>query len=54
MIWSRWTVRLTSLMRRVRGQIVVIKETGHFSYLERPAELRDVIVTGVRPIGQGT
>lgn len=36
------------------GKIVVIKEAGHFSYLERPAELRDVIITGVRPKGQRT
>ena len=36
------------------GRLVVIKESGHFSYLERRAELRDVIITGVRPIGQGT
>lgn len=36
------------------GKIVVIKETGHFSYLERPAELRDVIITGVQPEGQCT
>ena len=36
------------------GRLVVIKESGHFSYLERRAELRDAIITGVRPIGQGT
>ena len=36
------------------GRLVVIKESGHFSYLERRAQLRDVIITGVRPIGQGT
>ncbi len=46
-----YAARIVDAVRE--GQLVVIEGSGHFSYLERPDELRNIIIASLGPQGPG-